>query len=194
MIDDDEAVRESLAFLLLAAGHTARTYPSADAFLGVLDDTDRGCVVTDVRMPGTDGLVLVDRLRNRSATLPVIVITGHADIPLAVRAIKAGAWNFIEKPFEDGMILNAVDAALQQEKLARAENATVGVIRDRISALTVRERQVLAGLLEGQANKVIARDLGISPRTIEIHRANLMMKMHASSLSDLVRMALLAND
>ncbi|WP_386883742.1 response regulator FixJ [Acetobacter persici] len=194
MIDDDEAVRESLAFLLLAAGHAARTHASADEFLAILDGVERGCIITDIRMPGMDGLALVGRLQKCATALPVIVITGHADVPLAVQAMKAGARDFIEKPFDDHTILGAVASALQCGDENGAERTRVHVIRQRIDALTAREQQVLHGLVDGQSNKVIARELGISPRTIEIYRANLMTKMDARSLSELVRMTLAATE
>ncbi|MBO1360419.1 response regulator [Acetobacter sacchari] len=190
VIDDDEAVRESLAFLLVASGHAAQTHGSADEFLAILKEVERGCVITDIRMPGVDGLDLVCRLRESGKALPVIVITGHADVPLAVQAMKAGARDFIEKPFDDHTILGAVTSALQCGDESDAERARAHVIGQRISALTRREQQVLRGLVDGQSNKLIARELGISPRTIEIYRANLMTKMEARSLSELVRMTL----
>lgn len=190
VIDDDEAVRESIAFLLLASGYTAQTYASADEFLGILDQINNGCVITDVRMPGMDGLDLVNHLHARRPVLPIIVITGHADVPLAVQAMKSGARDFIEKPFDDHSILDAVASALQHGAKNFAGRPPTQVIRQRISILTTREQQVLRGLVDGQSNKIIARDLGISPRTIEIYRANLMAKMDARSLAELVRMTL----
>lgn len=192
VIDDDEAVRESLAFLLLASGYTARTYSSADEFLSILDRIEHGCVVTDIRMPGMDGLDLVSHLQDVRPALPVIVITGHADVPLAVQAMKGGARDFIEKPFDDHSILEAVASALQSDGEISAGRTPAHVVRQRIAVLTNRERQVLRGLVDGQSNKAIARELEISPRTIEIYRANLMTKMDARTLSELVRMALVA--
>ncbi|QEO18755.1 response regulator FixJ [Acetobacter vaccinii] len=195
VIDDDEAVRESLVFLLLASGYTVRSYASADEFLVILNQIDCGCVITDIRMPGMDGLALVNRLQEGNSllpVLPVIVITGHADIPLAVHAMKAGARDFIEKPFDEHSILNAVASALQCGVETSAERTHTHIVRQKIAVLTKRERQVLNGLVEGQSNKTIARELEISPRTIEIYRANLMTKMEAHSLSELVRMALMA--
>lgn len=194
VIDDDEAVRESLAFLLLTSGHTARTHASADEFLAILDGVECGCIITDIRMPGMDGIALVDRLQKRATVLPVIVITGHADVSLAVQAMKAGARDFIEKPFDDHTILDAVASALRCGDENGAERAHAHVIRQRIAALTTREQQVLRGLVDGQSNKVIAQELGISPRTIEIYRANLMIKMDARSLSELVRMTVTATE
>lgn len=194
VIDDDEAVRESLAFLLLASGYTARAYSSADEFLSILDRIEHGCVVTDIRMPGMDGLDLVSHLQDVRPVLPVIVITGHADVPLAVQAMKGGARDFIEKPFDDHSILEAVASALQNDGEIPAGRTTAHVVRQRIAVLTNRERQVLRGLVDGQSNKAIARELEISPRTIEIYRANLMTKMDARTLSELVRMALVAGE
>ena len=192
VIDDDEAIRDSLAFLLGTAAIAVRTYESANTFLENLPRDVRGCIITDVRMPGLSGIELIRRLKSMSIGLPVIVITGHADIPLAVEAMKAGAVEFIEKPFDDEAILATVRAAMRQhEKDARRE-AERSEIHARLAALSGRERQVLEGLVAGYPNKTIAFDLGISARTVEIYRANVMTKMQASSLSDLVRMALVA--
>jgi len=192
VIDDDEAVRDSIAFLLSSAGLSTRTYESALAFLDRVSEAEAGCIVTDVRMPGMTGLDLVDRLNALGVDLPVVVITGHGDIPLAVRAMKGGVVDFIEKPFEDEQLLNALKTALArgEDRMAKAgERAMAG---QRIALLSARERQVLDGIVGGMANKVIARELGISPRTVEVYRANLMTKMQAASLSELVRMALTA--
>lgn len=190
VIDDDEAVRESLAFLLTTAGIEVRTYESARAFLDVMEDITSGCVITDVRMPQMSGLDLLQRIRERHGRLPVIVITGHGDVPLAVEAMKAGAVEFLEKPFDDEALLAAVRAALRHQGSDDGREAQRREIAQRIEALSGRERQVLEGLVAGHPNKIIAFDLGISPRTVEIYRANLMSKMQAASLSDLVRMAL----
>src|SRR4051812_43586345 len=187
LIDDDEDVRRALAFLLGTAGLAVRVYDSAVAFLD--GQHESGCVVTDVRMPGIDGLELLRCLRAKGASLPGIVMTGHADVPLAVEAMKAGAVDFIEKPFADEVLLAAIDLALKhQGKLNQGDMAQ---IRTRTASLSEREKQVLDGLVAGQPNKVIAFHLDISPRTVEIHRANVMTKMAAGSLSELVRMALL---
>ncbi len=162
------------------------------AFLDALPEVAPGCVITDVRMPDVSGLELLRRLRQLEVGLPVIVITGHGDVPLAVEAMKLGAVEFLEKPFDDDVLLAAVRSALNRfERDARRE-AEQAEIHQRLDGLSVRERQVLGGLVAGQPNKVIAFDLGISPRTVEIYRANVMTKMRASSLSDLVRMALMA--
>lgn len=192
VVDDDLAVRQSLSFLLASDGLPVRLHESASAFLDSVKTAPDGCIVTDVRMPGIDGIEFLRHLKSRGFTLPVIVMTGHADVPLAVEAMKEGALDFIEKPFDDDLFLAAVRAALKhQEKNAHHEAQTME-IRARVQALSEREGQVLEGLVAGKANKVIAYDLGISPRTVEIYRANVMTKMQASSLSELVRMALLA--
>lgn len=189
LIDDDEDVRRALSFLLGTAGLAVRVYESAAAFLQQDHKAVRGCIVTDVRMPGIDGLELLRRLKASGSTLPVVVMTGHADVPLAVAAMKAGALDFIEKPFGDDTLLAAIQAALARRDQAGAQ---AGQVRERLNALTPREREVLDGLMAGHPNKTIAYDLGLSPRTVEVHRANLMTKTGASSLSELVRMALLA--
>lgn len=192
VIDDDEAIRDSLAFLLESAAIIVRTYESANTFLEHLPQDIRGCVITDVRMPGVSGIELLRQVKSMGLGLPVIVITGHGDVPLAVEAMKAGAVDFIEKPFDDEALLTTVRSALRQhEKDARRE-AERTEIHSRLAALSGRERQVLEGLVAGYPNKTIAFDLGISARTVEIYRANVMTKMQATSLSDLVRMALLA--
>lgn len=192
VIDDDEAVRQSLEFLLKTADVKVRSFDSAKAFLDVLPEVRSGCIVTDVRMPEVTGIELLKRVKGTKPDLPVIVITGHGDIALAVEAMKIGAVDFLEKPFDDDHLLAAVRAALDQEADVIRRNAQISEINDKLAALSNRERQVLEGLVAGNANKNIAFDLGISPRTVEIYRANLMTKMGASSLSDLVRMAMTA--
>lgn len=192
VIDDDDAMRDSLAFLFDTAGIAVRTFESAAAFLAVLPTENPTCIVTDIRMPEMTGTDLLRRLREQSNRVPVIVITGHGDIALAVEAMKLGAVDFIEKPFGDEVLLGAVRAAIERRGTSAeidAERATVGA---RLATLSAREREVLQGLISGYPNKTIAYDLGISPRTVEVYRANLMTKMQAKSLSDLVRMALLA--
>lgn len=191
VIDDDEAVRDSLSFMLETADFVVRAYDSAISFLDRLPDVEPGCVITDVRMPEMSGLELVRRLTTLGVTLPVIVITGHGDVPLAVEAMKAGVVDFIEKPFDDEAILTALGVALSHDAGADGKDAERLAIAQRVAALSTRERQVLGGLVAGHANKVIANQLGISPRTVEVYRANVMTKMQASSLSELVRMALL---
>ena len=192
VIDDDDAVRDSLAFLLRSAKLDVRTHESATAFLDALPQAGTGCIVTDVRMPDLSGIELLKRLRDASISVPVIVITGHGDVQLAVEAMKAGAADFLEKPFDDEMLLAAVRSALgTAEKGARVE-AAHAVLHERLATLSGRERDVLDGLVAGKPNKIIAYDLGISPRTVEIYRANVMTKMQAASLSELVRIALQA--
>jgi len=192
VIDDDDAVRESLEFLLRTARLEVRTYESAAAFLGILPRVEVGCIITDVRMPELSGIDLLKRLNELDVRVPVIVITGHGDVPLAVEAMKFGAVDFFEKPFDDEALVAAVRSALDQRKDDSKRKAEVSLINSRLTELSNRERQVLEGLVAGRPNKVIAYDLGISPRTVEIYRANLMTKMQASSLSDLVRMAIVA--
>jgi two-component system response regulator FixJ len=192
VIDDDEAMRQSLAFLLGTVGMEVQTYESAVAFLEVAPTVKAGCVITDVRMPGLSGVDLLRQLRERKLGIPVIVITGHGDVALAVEAMKIGAVDFLEKPFDDETLLVSVRSALNQLDRDRKREAERSDIEGRLATLSNRERDVLQGLVAGHANKQIAYDLGISPRTIEIYRANLMTKMQAASLSDLVRMALIA--
>jgi two-component system response regulator FixJ len=192
VVDDDEAVRQSLEFLLTTAGMKAKSFESAKAFLEMLPRVEFGCVITDVRMPDITGVDLLKRVKQDNPDLPVIVITGHGDIALAVEAMKIGAVDFLEKPFDDEHLLNSVKSALDREADAVQRKAEMSEIQDKLSALSNRERQVLEGLVVGQANKTIAFGLGISPRTVEIYRANVMTKLGANSLSDLVRMAITA--
>jgi two-component system response regulator FixJ len=190
VVDDDEAARQSLAFLLRTAHLEVKTYDSAATFLSNPPAT--GCVITDVRMPEISGIDLLRRLRERQSVLPVIVITGHGDVPLAVEAMKLGAADFFEKPFDDDALLAAVRTALSSEDENSKRSIERGEIRGKLATLSQREHQVLEGLVGGHPNKTIAYDLGISPRTVEIYRANVMTKMNAASLSELVRMALVA--
>lgn len=190
IIDDDEAVRQSLQFLLRTTGLAARTYESAEAFLAAVPSITVGCIVTDVRMPGIGGIELLRRLSDMHVRLPVIVITGHGDVPLAVEAMKLGAVDFLEKPYEDDMLLGSVRKALDHAQHDAHRNAQRAEVEARLATLTSRERDVLNGLIAGKPNKVIAFDLAISPRTVEIYRANVMTKMAAASLSELVRMTL----
>jgi two-component system, LuxR family, response regulator FixJ len=191
VIDDDEALRESLAFLLRTADIEAKSYASAAAFLDALPLKGLTCIITDVRMPGLSGIDLLRRVKELGIEVPVIVITGHGDVPLAVEAMRFGAVDFLEKPFDDEILLQSVRAALRQQAGAAKRQSERAEIESRLAALSPRERDVLGGLVAGRANKQIAFDLGISPRTVEIYRANLMDKMQAGSLSDLVRMALI---
>jgi two-component system response regulator FixJ len=192
LIDDDEGVRHSLVFLLATAGLAVRAYESAVVFLETVATLQAGCIVSDVRMPGVSGLDLLHRLSELKITLPVIIMTGHADVPLAVEAMKAGAVDFIEKPFDDEVLIAAVRLAIDRQDGSARRDAENVQLRARLESLSARERQVLQGLLAGHPNKTIAYDLGLSPRTVEIHRANVMAKMAATSLSDLVRMAIQA--
>ena len=192
IIDDDEALRDSLTFLLRTARLDVQSYPSATAFLEALPEANLSCVITDVRMPGMSGIDLLRRLRERKISVPVIVITGHGDIPLAVEAMRIGAIDFLEKPFDDEVLIASVKTALRLKEGEAKRHGERAEIEGRLAALSNRERDVLGGLVAGRANKQIAFDLGISPRTVEIYRANLMSKMQAGSLSDLVRMALIA--
>jgi len=191
VIDDDDGLREALAFLLDVNGIEARFYASANAFLDALPVAD-GCVLTDVRMPGLTGLELVRELRARGATFPVIVMTGHGDIPLAVEAMKAGVLDFIEKPFEDEHLIGSLRNALSALQTTEASDAGRRAAEQRLSELSPRERDVLAGVVEGKLNKQIAFELKISPRTVEIYRANLMTKTGARNVAELMRIALAA--
>ena len=191
VIDDDEAMRDSLDFLLGSADFDVTLFESAQHFLDALP-VDFGCVVSDVRMPGIDGIELLKRLKANRSTIPVLIMTGHGDVPLAVEAMKLGAVDFLEKPFEDDRLIGMIDIALKQaESGARNETVTLDIAA-RIASLSPRERQVMDGLIGGLSNKLIAREYDISPRTIEVYRANVMTKMQAGSLSELVRLAMRA--
>lgn len=192
LIDDDEDVRKALAFLLTTAGYAVRVYESAVAFLAAASTVQPGCIVSDLRMADVDGLELQRRLRGLAVNLPVIIMTAHGDVPLAVEAMKAGAVDFIEKPFDDELLLKAISTALAHFSAAGLRNSEVLQVQEKLRSLSSREMQVLKALLLGHPNKTIAYDLNLSPRTVEVHRANVMTKMGAASLSDLIRMALLA--
>jgi two-component system response regulator FixJ len=190
IIDDDDALRDSLSFLLSSVGIKTKSYETAT---GYSNDPERGacgCILTDVRMPGMSGIDLLRKLKSDGITVPVIVMTGHGDVPLAVEAMKLGALDFVEKPFNDDALIASVRSALGEAKRHSVHEEERKEIDARLAQLTARERQVLDGLVAGQPNKVIAYELGISPRTVEIYRANVMTKMQANSLSELVRMAL----
>jgi two-component system response regulator FixJ len=191
VVDDDAAMRDSIAFLLASADLEARTYESAAALLARVDVLEPGCIVTDVRMPGMNGLELVRELGKRGAPHHVIVLTGHADVSLAVECMKAGVADFLEKPFAEEAFLGAVRAALARGHGEAERAAEQSVIAERVAQLTGRERDVFAAIVAGESNKSAAIKLGISPRTVEIYRANVMSKMQAHSLSELVRMALM---
>src|ERR1700682_3785367 len=192
VIDDDEAMRDSLDFMLGAADFHVTLFESAHNFLDTRSSIEFGCVVSDVRMPGIDGIELLKRLKASPSLFPVLIMTGHGDVPLAVEAMKLGAMDFLEKPFEDDRLIGMIEAALKKaEPDAKAEGITID-IASRVASLTPRERQVMEGLIAGLSNKQIARDYNISPRTIEVYRANVMTKMQANNLSELVRLAMRA--
>jgi two-component system, LuxR family, response regulator FixJ len=192
IIDDDEAMRDSLEFMLGSADFDVTLFESAHNFLDTISSIDFGCVVSDVRMPGIDGIELLKRLKVSHNALPVVIMTGHGDVPLAVEAMRLGATDFLEKPFEDDRLIGMIDAALKQAESGARSEAVRLDIAARIESLTPRERQVMDGLIAGLSNKLIARDYDISPRTIEVYRANVMTKMQAGSLSELVRLAMRA--
>ncbi len=192
VVDDDDAVRESLEFSLRLAGHRVESFASATAFLAGDACAQPGCLITDIRMPGMDGIELQEELKKRNCALPVIVITGHGDVPLAVRAMKAGAGDFLEKPFARDALLAAVQRALEVNASAADGAGQSEMIRGRIALLTPKEREVFDRVVAGKQSKVIAHELGSSPRTVEIHRARMMKKLEAASLQDLVRMAIAA--
>lgn len=188
VIDDDDSARHSLEFLLDVAGIRVRSFPSADAFIAASPPLAGACIVTDVRMPGMNGIQLVEELKKHESAAPVIVITGHADVPLAIQAMKAGVADFIEKPFDDEIMLAAIRKALARQAGEERVQEEGRVFRERIATLSPREHEVMEGLVAGKANKAIAYDLSISARTVEVYRANVMMKMQAKTLSELVRM------
>lgn len=190
IIDDDDAVLDSLSVLLETGGFSVKAFASANAFLAAVQQSWRGCILTDVRMPGMDGLELQEKIAERGLNLPVVVMTGHGDVPIAVRAMKAGAIDFIQKPFDEETILDGIRRAMARSEQVRSQEAASTEVRGRLATLTTREREVLDNLVDGHPNKVIAFNLGISPRTVEIHRARVMEKMRARSLSELVRMTL----
>jgi len=194
VIDDDAAMRDSLDFLLGSAGFNVQLFDSAQTFLNELPGMEVGCVVTDIRMPGIDGIELLRQLNSTTGArkLPVIVMTGHGDVPLAVEAMKLGALDFLEKPFEDGRLVAMIETALSQTDSRSKNEAVTADMAARVASLTQRERQVMQGLVTGQSNKVIAREYDISPRTVEVYRANVMTKMQAANLSELVRFAIRA--
>jgi len=192
VVDDDEAALDSLLLLLRAEGLNPRGFSSAHDFLATVAPDSRGCVITDVRMPDMDGVQLLKTLKAMHSILPVIIITGHADVTVAVQAMKAGAADFVEKPFESELILRLVRASLEDNDDLVDAHAKANRVRRRMDSLTARERQVLDLIIDGASNKVIAAGLEISPRTVEIYRANVMSKMRADSLSDLIRMTLTA--
>jgi two-component system response regulator FixJ len=192
VIDDDEAMRDSLRFLLESAAFDVKLFETAVGFLDALPGLDFGCVVSDVRMPGLDGIELLKRMKAGHSRFPIVIMTGHGDVPLAVEAMKLGAVDFVEKPFEDDRLIGMIETAIRQAEPAAKSEAVTLDIAARIASLSPRERQVMEGLIAGLSNKLIARDYDISPRTIEVYRANVMTKMQANSLSELVRLAMRA--
>lgn len=190
IVDDDDAVRDSLSVLLDSIGIASCTHASAQEFLDAEPDSRPGCIVLDIRMPGMSGLQLFKELNSRGWSLPVIFITGHADVPMAVEAMRDGAFDFISKPFRENELLERVQQAIEQDRVDRVQETEVSLIRERLTSLTPREREVLERITDGSANKVVAIDLGISQRTVEQHRARVMEKMHARSLAHLIRMVI----
>ncbi|MCI0620082.1 MAG: response regulator transcription factor [Acidobacteria bacterium] len=191
VVDDDPAVRDSLRWLIESVGLPVETFNSARNFLDRYDPNRPGCLVLDIRMPGMSGADLQEQLASRALRIPIIIITGHADLPMAVRTLKNGALDFIEKPFSDQVLLNRIQQAIQLDLGIRDEKAEQAEIAARVSSLTPREREVMNKVIAGKPNKVIADELSLSQKTVEVHRANLMKKMRAESLADLVRMTLL---
>jgi FixJ family two-component response regulator len=187
VVDDDEAVRDALGMLLRSVGLAAVLYPSALDFLDGYDSERHSCLVADIRMPGLSGLELQQRLNEERAGVPIIFITGHGDVPMAVNAMKAGAADFIQKPFRDQELLDRIRRALQQDRERRVERAKENAVRERLALLTPRETEVMHRVVKGQANKVIALDLGVSQRTVELHRARVMRKLKMRSVAELVQ-------
>ncbi len=192
LVDDDEAIRRSAGFMLKTSGYQVKTYESGVELLKATGSLDAGCILLDIRMPGMDGIEVQQKLLENGVTLPVIIMTGHGDVTLAVKAMKAGAVDFIEKPFEKSVLLSAIDLGIERLKRSEISQKRASEASVRLQALTPREREVLDGLSQGLPNKTIAYDLGISPRTVEIHRANLMTKLDARSLSEALRIAFAA--
>jgi two-component system response regulator FixJ len=194
LVDDDEAIRRSVGFMLKTSAFQVRTYESGVEFLKSASSLESGCVLLDVRMPGMDGLEVLSALRAKGVSLPVIIMTGHGDVSLAVQAMKAGALDFIEKPFEKAVLISAIEHGIDRLKRSAADVDRADEAIVKLQVLTPREREVLDGLSQGLPNKTIAYDLGISPRTVEIHRANLMTKLGVRSLSEALRIAFAAQD
>lgn len=192
VIDDDDAMRDSLNFLLDSSGYSVTLFDDAQRFMDALPGLAFGCVVSDVRMPGIDGIELLKRMKAQHSPFPILIMTGHGDVPLAVEAMKLGAVDFLEKPFEDDRLIAMIETAIRQAEPVAKSEAIAQDVAARVASLSPRERQVMEGLVAGLSNKLIARDYDISPRTIEVYRANVMTKMQAGSLSELVRLAMRA--
>lgn len=192
LVDDDEAIRRSVGFALKTSGFQVRSYENGGEILKDAHDLETGCILLDIRMPGMDGLEVQEALRSKGVSLPIVIMTGHGDVTLAVRAMKAGAVDFIEKPFEKALLLSAIEHAMGRLKQSATTLKDAREAQTKLHLLTARERDVLEGLSKGLPNKSIAYDLGISPRTVEIHRANLMAKLEVKSLSEALRIAFAA--
>jgi FixJ family two-component response regulator len=192
VVDDDEAMRESLRWLIQSVGLPVETFATGEEFLAAYDPARPGCMVLDVRMPGMSGLQLQDELIARDVRLPILIVTGYAEVPTAVRALKAGAFDFIQKPFSDELLLERVRRAIERDARLRESGATRSDAQARIARLTPREREVMSLIVEGQSNKVIAATLGLSAKTVEVHRAQMMRRLAVDSVAELVRLVLLA--
>ncbi|MFI5397089.1 MAG: response regulator transcription factor [Candidatus Binatia bacterium] len=192
VVDDDPAMRESLRWLIESVGLNVETFPTAQEFLESYDPSTPGCLVLDIRMPGMSGLDLQSELAARKIPVPILIITGHAEVPVAVRALKAGALDFIQKPFSDQLLLDRIRRAIEADVLSRRAWSERAEVAARVGQLTPREREVMDLVIAGKANKVIASELGLSPKTVEVHRAHVMKKMQVDSLADLVRLGILA--
>jgi two-component system, LuxR family, response regulator FixJ len=191
VVDDDPAIRESLRWLIESVGLNVKVFPTAQEFLEGYDPSTPGCVVLDIRMPGMSGLDLQNELATREIPVPIIIITGHAEVPVAVRALKAGAMDFIEKPFSDQLLLDRIRRAIEVDAQSRRVRSEQAEVAARLGQLTPREREVMDLVIAGKANKVIASELGLSPKTVEVHRAHVMKKMQVASLADLVRLGMM---
>ncbi len=192
VVDDDPAIRESLRWLIESVGLNVKIFTTAQEFLGEYDPSNPGCLVLDIRMPGMSGLDLQNELATRHINIPILIITGHAEVPVAVRAMKAGALDFIEKPFSDQLLLDRIRRALEKDGEVRRAHSQHAEVAARLAQLTPREREVMDLVIAGKANKVIASELGLSPKTVEVHRAHVMKKMQVDSLADLVRLGMLS--
>ena len=192
VVDDDKLARESLEWLIDSVGLPVKTFDSGQAFIDFYEKDLVGCIVLDVRMPGISGMDLHVKLKQEGCNLPVIIMTGHADVDMAVRAMKAGVYDFIEKPYNDSLMLERIQSAIAFDQDNRKEQERIDSVKERIATLTPREQEVLKYVLKSTANKIIAAELGISIKTVELHRSNLMTKMQASSVTELVRLAIIA--
>ncbi len=192
VVDDDPAIRESLRWLIESVGLNVKIFTTAQEFLGEYDPSNPGCLVLDIRMPGMSGLDLQNELATRHINIPILIITGHAEVPVAVRAMKAGALDFIEKPFSDQLLLDRIRRAIEKDGEVRRAHSQHAEVAARLAQLTPREREVMDLVIAGKANKVIASELGLSPKTVEVHRAHVMKKMQVDSLADLVRLGMLS--